>query len=577
MRKIITSVLLFCMTLSAFADKVTVKTTQEFINALAPNRTIIIDSKAPFVITPVIDEMVAQGKLKMRDIYSRDYTPGVGYYSNTDGFGLIIVGFENLSIKSKEGTSTLLSKPRYCDVVTFFDCDQLSLENIVMGHTDEGYCDRGVLGLKDCDDVNIKDCDFFGCGTEGFVFENCSRVNVEKSAIHDCTYYIMHLSECDHVLFKDCHFHDNKEYEQINIYDSNDVIFQNCLFEKNQGQLLNLSSRTKFKACQFVRCMMTKKSRADMDTECVFKEVEGFPDGAFKDPMDVTGKWTDGQNSYEVTMPDRYTAIFVKTSDGDRFQLSCRDEDLGKWETGPAGDGSYPLKDRKYLNIFDAKLFSDQEYNLQEFVIFDDGHSVQDCYRKLNNPEDKWQDYLLPFYGYYVDNSGRKAKLDDNTIMLPDFEGTYSVLNADSPSQVIEVSPAKEYGKKLRRFYLKLTKEGMEIYEPIQAGNTFNPGSLLYRLNYDYQTSQTPRWSRIMADFILSHATFKFVPKDILPIMRNLPYAIQGYSFGKADLKNYFESQQWDSASSNKVIISRIEEFNCALIKFIERFEIDEH
>ena len=565
MKKLFFAALLLCFTLPALADKVVVKNAKEFIEALASNRTVIIDSKAPLVLTPVLDEMIAKGNVMERDIYSRDYTPGVCYYSNYDGNGLLVVGYENLTIKSKEGVATLLSKPRYCDVMTFFDCDDLTLEDVVMGHTDEGYCDRGVLGLKDCDGVNIKECDFFGCGTEGFIFDNCSRVKVEESNVHDCTYHTMHISQCDHILFKDCRFHDNKEFSQINVSESNDIVFEECKFENLQGPLFDLSSKIELNGCSFSVCDLDNVRNAKFDDKCVF--ADGNAPEIVTRNYDLAGIWTDGLFQYDVKMPNPTTAVFSNELVG-KFQITQQDED--QWMTGPVPGESF--------SIFEAKYYEDHEGDLKEFVIFDDGHSVQDCYRKINTDEYP-QDYLLPFYGDFMDHSGRPASLTASSIKLPDFEGTYTVRwMYEAPTQVIDVTPAKGFGKNLRSFFLKLTDDGIDLYEPIFDEDNCTPGRLLYRLDYDYTAGETPRWMELMKDHILSHATFMFVPKNLLPLMRNLPYALQGYSFGKANLKNYFESQIWYSANPNsQIYLSRIEEFNCALIKFIERFELDQH
>lgn len=283
----------------------------------------------------------------------------------------------------------------------------------------------------------------------------------------------------------------------------------------------------------------------------------------------LAGIWTDGLWRYDVTMQDPFTAVFSNPEVG-KFQIHCQDIEKGEWITGPVDGNEH--------SIFDAKYYEDHEGELQQFVIFDDGHSVQDCYRKINTTDDTGFDPFLPFYGHYMDHSGRAATLTENTITLPDFEGTYTVCwLGDNPTPVIDVTPAKEYGKNLRRFFLKLTTDGMDVCEAVPDGDEFDPGRLLYRLDFDYTADSQPRWEKCMKDLILSHAAFKFVPKELLPIMRNLPYAIQGYSFGKENLKNYFESQLWYSPESKQIYLSRIEEFNCALIKFIERFELDQH
>nr|WP_316619029.1 right-handed parallel beta-helix repeat-containing protein [uncultured Ruminococcus sp.] len=234
----ITALAMLCITLQASAqhNTITVSTAAQFVEALGPDRTIIIATDQPLNITEAIDQKVAEGTLPEGETY---YTPEapvsataqVTYASNTDGNTLQVRGCNHLTIRSARGRATLLATPRYANVLEFIDCNDLTLENLVMGHTQDGYCDKGVLELDRCNHVTINDCDLYGCGTEGFVIDGCHNVTVNRTTVHDCTYYTMHVVRSNLVRFNDCIFRDNKESAVYN--KDSKVTLKNSLFEDN--------------------------------------------------------------------------------------------------------------------------------------------------------------------------------------------------------------------------------------------------------------------------------------------------------------------------------------------------------
>lgn len=329
---------------SAGEKKITVKNAHDFIKALGPNRTIVIATSKPLNITDELEKMIASGEIKEGPSYYNPETASqvrehITYDHNTDGYGLQVRGFDNLTIKGKGKGATLLASPRYVNVMEFINCNNLMLENITMGHTQGGYCDKGVLELDDCLNVTINDCDFFGCGTEGFVFELCDNVTVNRSCVHDCTYHTMHVRGCNQVRFNDCVFRKNMQFSQINIGDSQDVDFTGCVFDSLEGELFNLNSYQNFYCCTFRNCAINPIDAND-------EHSEFFPDGyailgycmtMFGDDQAVVdtphpdikeGIWTDGAENYEVKKVDPYRYVFSNvvaehSGAGDVFAVNC--------------------------------------------------------------------------------------------------------------------------------------------------------------------------------------------------------------------------------------------------------------
>lgn len=318
---------LFSMT--GYAQKtIKVKTAEQFINAIGPNRTIVIESSKALDISSVIKYYYDLDILTENDTYyyggelhhheMPDYSDeedeeypfdGVGNYEesdpdddsseeelydddikmralvnyrpenllvekykakkgdkpnpyvfinpNTDGIELEIRDCDNLTILSKKGKATLLARPRYVNVIYFANCQNLRLENLILGHTLEGACDNGVVKMSNCNGGLIQDCDLFGCGTEGIIVDYCKNFKMLRTDIHDCSYHTLHVVGSETIVFEDCKFYRNKQFDQINCMENEGVNFLRCQFTDLRGPLFNLQSTTHFTNCSFSNCEMS--------------------------------------------------------------------------------------------------------------------------------------------------------------------------------------------------------------------------------------------------------------------------------------------------------------------------------
>ena len=246
-RTILTLVAAFCTAIVAIAaqKRILVNTPEEFINALGSNREIVVCNEEGLLLTPTIVEMIEKGKLKEFDRWSRARQEGVLYENNTDGPQLVVSGFKNLTIcTNSDDRLSIEVTPRYVNVITFISCENINLTNLYIGHTDEGYCDNGVLGFDDCRNINITNCGLFGCGTEGIELRQSHNFTMTDSEIFHCSYHIMHIYGSSNCKFLNCAFYQNKEYNQVNIDESSEkILFDHCVFTKNHGVLFNIVSK----------------------------------------------------------------------------------------------------------------------------------------------------------------------------------------------------------------------------------------------------------------------------------------------------------------------------------------------
>lgn len=230
-----------------------VSTTQEFLNAIGNNRTIVI--KEGLDITSTLLES-QNSNLRVSYEQIKTTSKKVFFVDEFDGPELHIANVKNLTIVAGEDIIVLMSDPRYADVISFERCTNLTIKGITFGHSEEGYCDNGVLGFTDCSHIVCDRLDMFGCGTEGIEVNNCTDVKFIASKIRDCSYHIMHLRNSSYITFEGCQFFRNREFEQVNIYECNNVLFDNCMFANNTGELFNVSSPVIMRDCVILHDQM---------------------------------------------------------------------------------------------------------------------------------------------------------------------------------------------------------------------------------------------------------------------------------------------------------------------------------
>ena len=252
---------------AAAQERFEVRTPEEFIHAIGSDRVIVL-SEEVYQLTPLFLESA-------EFIQMTDRSGTVFYVEETDGPEIHVRGVKNLTIEAENGLVTVLTEPRYANVLSFENCSGLTIKGLTFGHTDEGTCSQGVLGFYNCDNVLLDHVDLFGCGTEGIIAQHCRQMEFRGTKVRDCSYYIMHLENCQEILFSDCHFFRNREYQLVSISDCRKVLFNNCIFVNNTGLLFNVDSPIKLKDCVILHDQTQIGSDATLDnisvTNCVIE------------------------------------------------------------------------------------------------------------------------------------------------------------------------------------------------------------------------------------------------------------------------------------------------------------------
>lgn len=182
----------------ARGGSITAKTVDEFLEAIGPDRTIILDGE-------LFDLSTASN-------YGKTGTEYYYWNESHDGPELVIQNVSGLSILafSDDATATTISAtPRYADVLTFKSCSELDLVGFTAGHTKEpGSCSGGVLKLNNCHGVRIDRCRLYGCGILGLETHDCTGISLKETEIFECSQGAGRFYYTDGIVFTDCDVHD---------------------------------------------------------------------------------------------------------------------------------------------------------------------------------------------------------------------------------------------------------------------------------------------------------------------------------------------------------------------------------
>lgn len=178
--------------------EILVKTVDEFLSVIGPDRTIVLDGE-------------------LFDLSTASNYGGIGteYYfwqESPDGPALVIHDASGLTIRANNtasGATTIAAIPRYADVLSFRNCDNLFLGGFTAGHTKEpGVCSGGVLNFQNCNQVMLEKMRLYGCGILGIQASYCSSLSILRTEIYECSQGAGQFFQTDGISFTDCDVHD---------------------------------------------------------------------------------------------------------------------------------------------------------------------------------------------------------------------------------------------------------------------------------------------------------------------------------------------------------------------------------
>ena len=125
--------------------------------------------------------------------------------SDYDGSQLKLFGIRNLVLQGRSAAHcSIVTEPRYANVLSFSGCENLNLTGLHIGHTvEQGYCSGGVLDFDNCSQIAVSACDLYGCGTLGISASDCRNLIAVRTTIRDCTYGGIEAHSCKNIRFLD--------------------------------------------------------------------------------------------------------------------------------------------------------------------------------------------------------------------------------------------------------------------------------------------------------------------------------------------------------------------------------------
>ncbi|MCR4602752.1 MAG: right-handed parallel beta-helix repeat-containing protein [Prevotella sp.] len=228
------------------AEEVNVINARDFIMALKDNARINVITNDPLNITNAITQLIDEGKLER---YYIDGEPrkdhGVFWEPVYDGNTIIVNGLSNINIRgAHDDDAFLIASPRYADVLCFVDCQNVVIDNFILGHEDTGDCVGDVLVLQKCKNIEVSNCSLFGCGVNGLTLDNATNITVSKTKIYGCSNWGVMIADAKNVTMKECEIYNNGMGVTANESCEN-VIFDKCKFYSNKGMLFSCGSEIK--------------------------------------------------------------------------------------------------------------------------------------------------------------------------------------------------------------------------------------------------------------------------------------------------------------------------------------------
>lgn len=192
--------------------KIHVTTVDEFLAAIGPDTTIFLEP----------------GEYILSDAATYAGLGGEYYHWENlyDGYQLVIRGADHLTIEAADPEAvSIVTEPRYADVLSFVNLSNLVLRNVTVGHTPEpGVCSGGVVRLEYVNDAAIQGCGLFGCGTVGIRAMSSTELQVENTEIYECSSGGAWFYGCSNVRLDGCSIHDIDGMELYADYFCKDVL-----------------------------------------------------------------------------------------------------------------------------------------------------------------------------------------------------------------------------------------------------------------------------------------------------------------------------------------------------------------
>ena len=410
---------------------ITVTTEEQFLNALGNNRIVEIGTDVHLNLSRILEQedkfAGVPGRAWVTIVERGGDQPVIVSDFVNDGHELSLKNFRNLVIRGQYHSSIEVA-PRYAFCLNLVDCENCRVENLTIGHTEEGYCDGGVIGVEGGSGNIVTSCDLYGCGTYGIVARDTRNLLLEKTNIHDCTYGIMELYSSERVTFNQCDFFNNREYELISIRGCEGVEFNDCRFYANWAKVPLFVADANFtmNGCKVYHPILGAQARIVAPKhDNLFGDDAAFIPEPREEPI---GPDVSNYNRSDFT----FKATKVKNADGDYSEVKFCTYAKGKLVDEYTFEMAAPLSEDMVGTIGE---FSEQDLNF-------DGYPDVDVY--------------MGYYGGFSNNTQHEALLWDqqrHCFVYPDGYAGIGEPQLDSEKKCIYTTLSAGPAQRVTSYY----------------------------------------------------------------------------------------------------------------------------
>ena len=212
-----------------------VSTVDEFLAALGSERTIVL-APGSYDLTQAADYGTDPLNLAYR------------WIDMGDGHQLTLLNIHDTVIRGSGMDSTsILTDPRYANVLELSNCSGIRLEDFTAGHTVRAeLCTGGVIRLTGCEETTLENLGLYGCGIIGVNIEDSWTITVKDCDIYDCSVSGVSVYSSDRVHVDSCRIHNMGHRDQIAsaffiVNFSADVYISDCTMEDSLMDCLLVS------------------------------------------------------------------------------------------------------------------------------------------------------------------------------------------------------------------------------------------------------------------------------------------------------------------------------------------------
>ena len=209
-------------------NEVEVSNVYEFVSVIGPNRTIKLQ--------PGVYDLDY-----LKEETNNDY---VKWMQNEDiHYGdLCIMNVENLTIEGIGINEVeIVSRKAETNVLTFEDCNNIQINNIIIGHglREDGYggpnnmfVTTPILEFKDCTSIYINNCDIYAGGTYALVASRLNIAEIKNTTFQQCRKGAFHIMDSSEISLNDCEISSN-EGDELMVLDSANVFISDSKISNN--------------------------------------------------------------------------------------------------------------------------------------------------------------------------------------------------------------------------------------------------------------------------------------------------------------------------------------------------------